>query len=104
MSYKDEIRALIAGMDEHEGQENEQSPQDHIEDVYVFVVREHDGEEEPVQVVESEPPIQKPHPQPFEYVTLGIVMICCLPLLASIIFQVYLLQNPPIATITIFPK
>ena len=56
-----------------------------------------------IPIVESKPH-DSPATQPFPYLLLGIVLICCIPMLASIMLQVYVLQNPPIATLTIFPK
>jgi hypothetical protein len=120
--YKDEIRAVLAGMENQGSQEprqtrqEQQTPPDEIQDIYVLIVREHEGEEEDqANVIDSEPPpatsqvdrdtaIPKVSVRPFDYVTLGIVLICCLPMLASIVLQVYLLQNPAIATVTIIPK
>ena len=102
-NLEQEIREVLAKVDNED-----QQPQDQvkIEDIYVLIVRETDTEaEDQSQIVESEP--AKPSvsaKQPFDYVTLGIVLICCIPLLASILFQVYLLQNPAIATVTIIPK
>ncbi len=100
-NLENEIGAIVAGTDD---QQNEQTPPGDTQDIYVLIVRETDTEDQS-QIVESEP-VKPPvsAKQPFEYVTLGIVLICCIPLLASILFQVYLLQNPPIATITIIPK
>src|SRR6266567_8807206 len=104
-NLENEIRAIVVGMDNQENEE-QQIPADDIQDIYVLIVRETDTEaEDQSQIVESEP--AKPSvsaKQPFDYVTLGIVLICCIPLLASILFQVYLLQNPAIATVTIIPK
>ena len=56
-----------------------------------------------IPIVESEPH-DSPATQPFPYLMLGIVLLCCIPMLASMMLQVYVLQNPPIATLTIFPK
>src|SRR6266536_4041706 len=104
-NLEDEIRALVAGMDNQENEE-QQTPADDIQDIYVLIVRETDTEaEDQSNSIESEPvtpPVSAK--QSFEYVTLGIVLICCIPLLASILFQVYVLQNPAIATVTIIPK
>src|SRR6266566_1381856 len=102
---ENEIRAIVVGMDNQENEE-QQTPADDIQDIYVLIVRETDTEaEDQSNSIESEPvtpPVSAK--QSFDYVTLGIVLICCIPLLASILFQVYLLQNPPLATITIIPK
>jgi len=117
MSYKDEIRQVLAKMDNEDQQSqdtNPQTSQDAVQDIYVLIVREHEEvEEDQSNVIDSEPPPATsqvdsdtaiPKQQPFECVTLCIVLLCCIPMLASIIFQVYLLQNPPIATVTIIPK
>src|SRR6266568_494403 len=104
-NLEDEIRAIVAGMDNQENEE-QQTPADDIQDIYVLIVRETDTEaEDQSNSIESEPvtpPVSAK--QTFDYVTLGIVLICCIPLLASILFQVYVLQNPAIATVTIIPK
>jgi hypothetical protein len=100
----DEISAIVANMENQESQSNTQPPQDAIQDVYVLIVREHEVAEDQVQVVDSQPPQPQHEPSPsFDYMTLCIVLICCLPILASIFFQVYLFQHPPIATVTIIP-
>src|SRR6266487_5087780 len=102
-NLEDEIRAIVAGMDNQENEE-QQTPADDIQDIYVLIVRETDTEDQS-NIIESEPvtpPVSAK--QPFDYVTLGIVLIYCIPLLASIMLQVYLLQNPAIATVTIIPK
>src|SRR6266487_4073523 len=102
-NLENEIRAIVAGMDD---QQNEQTPPGDIQDIYVLIVRETDTEaEDQSNIIESEPvtpPVSAK--QPFEYVTLGIVLLCCIPMLSSIMLQVYLLQNPAIATVTIIPK
>src|SRR6266702_5537600 len=104
-NLEDEIRAIVVGMDNQENEE-QQPPADDIQDIYVVIVGETDTEAEyQSNSIESEPvtpPVSAK--QTFDYVTLGIVLICCIPLLASILFQVYLLQNPAIATVTIIPK
>src|SRR6266566_661691 len=102
-NLEDEIRAIVAGMDNQENEE-QQPPADDIQDIYVLIVRETDTEDQS-NSIESEavtPPVSAK--QSFEYVTLGIVLLCCIPILASILFQVYVLQNPAIATVTIIPK
>src|SRR6266487_1651566 len=109
----DEIREVLTGMENQEGQE-QHTPPDEIQDIYVLIVREHEEvEEDQSKIVESAPvPATTqidstpaiPKQQPFDYVTLGIVLLCCIPMLASIFLQVYLLQNPAIATVTIIPK
>jgi baseplate J-like protein len=104
-NIEQEIRAVLAQMDNGEQQEQQTPPED-IQDIYVLIVREHgEVEEDQPQVIDSEPvtPPDKPT-QSFPYLTLSIVLVCLLPMLASILLQVYLLQNPPIATVTITPK
>src|SRR6266487_4015544 len=102
------IIQIVESMDNQESQEsqdNTQSPHE-VEDIYVLIVREHEEiEEDQSKIVESEPvnpPLQQK--QSFPYLTLGIVLICCIPMLASILLQFYLLQNPPVAIITLVPK
>jgi hypothetical protein len=85
------------------GEQVPQVPNDtDIQDIYVLIVREREEEAQQSQVVESAP--TKQVKQNFAYVTLCIVLLCCLPMFGSIAFQVYALLNPPIATITIVPK
>jgi hypothetical protein len=68
----------------------------------IFITQEELPEDS--QVVASTPPSPKQAKLRFDYLTLCIVLICCIPMLASIIFQVFEVLNPPIATITIIPK
>ena len=39
-NLEDEIRAIVARMDNQESQDNTQTPQEEIQDVYVLIVRE----------------------------------------------------------------
>jgi hypothetical protein len=109
-NHKDEIRAIVASMDEQEktnSQDNTQPPKDDIQDVYVLIVREQ--EEDQVQVVESTPPI----PSQSAPVTvqkdsfLSTYIFVCFSLfliLSPLAFQLYCFYNPQVATITIIPK
>jgi hypothetical protein len=100
-NLEDEMRAVVAQM----GEQEDQQPQAEIQDIYVLIVREHEEVEDNWQVVDAVPLQRSPiSPQLCEYKTLLIVLLCCLPTLLSILFQIYLLQNPPIATVTIIPK
>src|SRR6266536_314620 len=107
-SLEDEVNRIVASMDTQENQEqdtNTANPQEEIQDVYVLIVREREEEEEHAQVVDSTlPPPPKHGKERFEYLTLSLVLICCLPMLASISFQLYGMFNPPLATITIIPR
>jgi len=106
---EDEIQRIVQRMD-NENEQREETPapkqdEEEIHDIYVLIVREREEEEDQAHVVDIEPAIpQPPPPQPFDYVTPCIVLICCLPILASIMLQVYMFLNPPIATVTIVPK
>lgn len=110
---EDDLQRMIASMDSEEPtnpdkpetSEDEPQPEQTIHIHYfpdaIVILKE---EQQP-QVVESEPatPPDKPT-QAFPYVILGIILLCLLPMLASILLQVYLFLNPPIATVTIVPK
>lgn len=125
-TLEQEIQRLLAGMDEQQEQEPKTEPETDtpeeneptaqlpgqedtpdIQDIYVLVVRETAPEDPLENVVEttlvsrSKKTDTKRRP---DYLTLWIVLICCLPMLTSIAFQVYVLFHPPIATVTIIPK
>ena len=80
--FERQIGAKVAHGDESE------NPTENIQDIYVLIVRERDRlEEDQAQIVDSRPAKIKPL-QAFDYVTLCIALICCLPMLASIFLQV----------------
>ncbi len=113
---EDELWRMVARMDNEQhnqeqdlpgtsGQEpapetNEETPLDEIQDIYVLILREREEEENEALVVESTLVLpQKPS-------VLPAYAICCLYLfciLATLVFQVCCLFNPPIAIITIIP-
>ena len=53
-NLEDEVKRIVASMDNQESQDNTQRPQDEIHDVYVLIVRERE-EEDHTQIVESNP-------------------------------------------------
>ena len=106
---EDEIRALVAGMEneEQQSQDTTQPPQNDIQDMYVLIVREQ--EEDHTQVVESTPLVPT-HPAPVtrqhDSFLSAYVFVCCslFLILATLMFQLYCMFNPLIATVTILPK
>jgi len=122
-SLEDEVRKFLATMD---GEENEQEQetgipdqgpgtltpqQEEVYDVYTipgkkgFVIVEA-GEEPPdLNIVEATPVSQKPKKiepiDPLMYAT-GLFFVSLV--LSCLALQIFLMMNPPIATVTIFPK
>jgi hypothetical protein len=110
-TLEDEVRRIVASMDnEQSSQEQEQpepteqepQPIDTIHIHYfpdaIVIVKE---EENTAQVVDSTPVIS----QKVSFLPAYAICSCYLFLILSCIaFQVYLIFNPPIATITIIPK
>src|SRR6266581_4070729 len=102
----EEIQPILATMDgEHTEEEQtippekESEPQE-IYHVYrlqggVFILKEEDEETEHTQVIDGTP-AKRNH----DYVMVFIALVCCLPMLASITFQVYLIFNPPTVSVT----
>jgi hypothetical protein len=103
----DEIRAIVASMDNQEKEQDQYNQPEDIQDIYVLIVREHEADQ--TQIVDSTPlvPIQ-PVPITIEYGSfLSIYLFVCLSLfliLATLTFQLYCIHNPLIATVTILPK
>ncbi len=44
-NLEDEIRAIVASMDNQESQDNTQTPPEEIQDIYVLIVREQEEEQ-----------------------------------------------------------
>ena len=104
---EDEIRALVANMDNQESQDNPQTPHEEIQDVYVLIVREQ--EEDHTQIVDSTPTVTtQPAPVTMQQDSFlsTYVFVCCslFLILSTLTFQLFCIVNPPIATITILPK
>ena len=104
---EDEIRALVANMNNQESQDTTQPPQNDIQDVYVLIVREQ--EEDHTQVVESKPLVPTdPAPVTLQHDSFlsAYVFVCCslFLILSTLVFQLYCIINPLVATITIIPK
>jgi hypothetical protein len=98
-----QVQKLLAGMNEHNGQEVEtgiagNEATDGMQDIYVLIVREQE-EEEQAQVVDSVQVKNKP-----EYMAFLPACVFLLVIVSSLTFQLYCVVNPPIATITIIPK
>ncbi len=104
-SLEDEVRKVLEKMGDEQEPETKiagSQTSEEIQDVYVFVVREGREETEESQVIESIPPTKRT--QRFEYSTLWIVLLCSLPMLMSIAVQLFVLFNPPIATVLLVPR
>jgi hypothetical protein len=94
----DNRQRVVASPDKQEAGTN--APQEGIQDIYVLIVREHEEEEEHLQVVDSSPV----HAQ--QTSMLPAYAMCCiysLLIVSTLAFQLYCIVNPPIATITIIP-
>lgn len=108
-SLEEDIRAVLAGMDEKEKQDNTQPTQEEIQDVYVLIVREQNEADDQVHVVDSTPTVPT-QPAPVtaaqdSFLSAYIFVCVSLLLIASVLaFQLYCIYNPPIATVTILPK
>jgi hypothetical protein len=104
---ENEIQRIVARMENQESQDNPQTPQEEIQDVYVLIVREQ--EEDHIQVVDSTP-LGTTQPAPIttqQDSFLSAYLFVCFSLFlifSTLVFQVYCMVNPPIATVTIIPK
>ena len=100
-NIEDEIRALVANMENQDSQEK-QTPPDEVHDMYVLIVRETEaGEEDQSQVVESAPITS----QKISFMPAYVICFVYLFIIFSTIaFQIYCISNPPIAQVTIIPK
>jgi hypothetical protein len=93
-------------MDNQENQDSTKTPQEEIQDVYVLIVREH--EEDTAQVVDSTPLVST-QPTPItvhQDSFLSAYLFVCFSLflvLSTLVFQLYCLMNPLVATVTIIP-
>ena len=104
----DEIRAIIAGTDAQQSEQESvaQASQKEIHDIYVLIVREQ--EEEHTQVVDSTP-IVSTQPAPItvqhdSFVSAYLFVCCSLFLIfATLTFQLYCMTSPLVATIIIIP-
>src|SRR5690348_4511851 len=101
----DQVRHMVASMDEREQHEPEiyiELPHpDEIQDIYVLIVREQDEAPEQTPVAASTPvPPQKISFLP-AYALCGLYLMC---ILATLAFQLSCIVNPPLATVTIIPK
>ena len=117
-NVQDEIEIMFASMDEEQGEREEIHPTDkepeaepteaaEIQDVYVLIVRERDTEKEDLREDAIETTLTARKTQTIEPLDPGMVAtgIFYLFLVTSCIaLQIFLLLNPPTATVTIFPK
>ena len=103
-NLEDEVRRIVERMNNQENQEpvqDTQTPQEDIQDMYVLIVREQEEEVEPTQVVDSIPVTpQKPSMLP-AYLAMSAYLFL---ILSTIMFQVWVLFNPPTVTVSILPK
>ena len=97
-NLEDEIREVLAGMGNQDNQE-QQTPQDEVQDIYVLIVREQEEVTENPQVVDSAPVKYKPDFMAFLPVCVFLLLLC-----SSLLFQLYCIMNPPLATLIIIPK
>lgn len=109
-TLEEEVQHILATMDgEHTEEEQtippeKESEPEEIYHVYrvqggVVILKEEEEEAEHTQVIDSVP-AKRSH----DYVTVFIVLACCLPMLASITFQTYLIFNPPTVSVTLMPR
>src|SRR5260370_39898820 len=116
----------MEGKEEEKEREGRETPiadkQEHIEDIYVLILREWEEEEDVQDIVDSvvteldtaplptQPAIQPLTPeqaqdeQTSKQVGLFLMSLFVFLCLASIPLQVNLILNPPIATIILIPK
>src|SRR5690242_21899569 len=90
----DEIRAIVASMDNQEKEQDPPNQPEDIQDIYVLIVREHEEAEDRTQIVDSTPlvPTQPPVPtiQQDAFFSAYVFVCCSLVLiLATLTFQVY---------------
>jgi Baseplate J-like protein len=105
----DELRTVITSMESHESQDNTQTPQDAIQDIYVLIVREHEAAADQTQIVDSiaTVPTQPAATSIQRDSCLSAYIFVCFSLfliLATLTFQLYCMFNPLTATVTILPK
>jgi len=74
-NLEDEIREVLAGMGNQDNQE-QQTPQDEVQDIYVLIVREQEEVTENPQVVDSAPVKYKPDFMAFLPVCVFLLRIC----------------------------
>ena len=106
-NLEDEIRAIVARMDNQESQDSTKPPQEEIQDVYVLIVREQ--EEDQTQVVDSTPlvphnPQLPPCSKTHFFPRMCLCVSHCFLFLPHLSFQLYCMMNPLIATVTIIPQ
>src|SRR5260370_7017347 len=98
-NLEDKLQRIVAHMDNHESQDNTQTPQEEIQDIYVLIVREQEADQ--TQIVESTPVT----PQKVSF--LPAYAICCfyfLLILSTLVFQLFYIVTPPLPTIPILPQ
>jgi len=105
-NLEDELQRIVESMDNQESQrqtqqeqDNTQTPQEEIQDIYVLIVREQ--EEDQSQIVDSTPVTPPTVSFLPAYAMCSLYMLL---ILSTFAFQCYSIFNPPIATITIIPK
>jgi hypothetical protein len=108
-TFGKELQQLLESMTgQPEGGEGQTPGQDEqqMQDMYVLVVRESaDADDPPEYIVEatvSPPKTEKREPIDPLLCATGIFFLILI--LSSLLFQVYMVLNPPIATVTIVPK
>jgi hypothetical protein len=109
-TLEEEVQHILATMDGKQTEEEQtilsekESEPEEIYHVYrvqggVYILKEEEEDSGPTQVIDSVPAKRSQ-----DYVTVFIVLVCCLPMLASITFQMYLIFNPPTVSVTLMPR
>jgi hypothetical protein len=109
-TLEEEVQHILATMDGKHTEEEQtilsekESEPEEIYHVYrvqggVYILKEEEEDSGPTQVIDSVPAKRSQ-----DYVTVFIVLVCCLPMLASITFQMYLIFNPPTVSVTLMPR
>ena len=94
---------IVASMDNQESQDNPQTPQEEIQDVYVLIVRER--EEKITRRLLRAAPIPSYHSA--RLISFPRILFVCFSLfliLSTLAVSIYCMVNPPVATITIIPQ
>jgi hypothetical protein len=110
-TIEQELQQLLASMNgQNEGEEVEaQTPgqnETEIQDIYVLVVREGTGTDDPPeQIIEATLTQTKNKTrEPIDPLMCATGMFFLILVFSSLLLQVYMVLNPPIATVTIIPK
>ena len=98
-SLNNQIEQLLHQLNEDQAgasQDDQQQPEEPEEIIDVYFVKR----EPKIEVVDATPQ----HTPPSSFFPAAAVLFCLILPLSSILFQVYLIFHPPIATVTIIPE